>query len=85
MADDELENFNLVYRDAQGNETARGRQPGYGRAPGVPPLAVGSVINLPFGDDGEDFRPAGYLFVVEDIRPDTGPHRTLVIRRKPES
>jgi hypothetical protein len=71
-----------VYRDPLGNETARGRQPGYGRQPGNSPLEVGSAVNLPFGDEGEDFRPAGYLFVVEDIRDDGRPHRTLVIRRQ---
>jgi hypothetical protein len=84
MPENERENFNLVYRDALGNDTARGRQPGYSREPGNPPLAVGSVVNLPFGDEGEDFRPAGYLFVVEEIRPDTEPHRTLVIRGQPD-
>jgi len=77
-----MEYFDLVYRDALGNEVARGRQPGYGVPPEHTPLEVGSVINLPFGEEDEDFRPAGYLFTVEDIRDDDTPFRTLVIRRQ---
>jgi hypothetical protein len=82
MADGEMEYFNLVYRDPLGIETARGRQPGYGRQPESSPLEVGSVVNLPFGEEGEDFRPAGYPFVVEDIRDNGRPFRILVIRRR---
>jgi len=72
--------YNVVIRDEAGNETPRGRQPGYGRAAKNRPLVAGMSINLPVGARGEEWRPAGYVYTVEEIRDDGAPFKTLVLR-----